>query len=404
MKLAYVLGEFPSVSETFILREITELRRRGFEIIVFALRRPAGGTGWEAAGEDRPPVCYRPPWWGWTTLVGVVAWSVRHPIRVARALVQAVAGAWPWPVAVLRCLRHMATACVFARRARSLGIRHVHAHFASLPTDVARGMAVLLGTEFSFSAHAADIFLQPGPLLARKVRAARFVTVCTRHGMEELARRMGVASPNVHLVRHGVPRLAAAAGSGKHDALIVSVSRLQPKKGLVTLVEACRLLHERGVAFRCTIVGEGPLRSELEAAVARSHLQGVVKLAGTQSQAQVADLLAGARVFALPCTIAPDGDHDGLPNALLEAMAAGLPVVSTPIGGITEAVDDGGNGFLVPPSDAAALAGRLEELLKNESLCRTLGASGQVRATEHFDIASNVAPLASLFERMRQAE
>lgn len=396
MKLAYVLGEFPSLSETFILREMLELRRRGFELRVFALERSPDGMVHEEAESLLAAVRYRPSFLSTVSLSAIGHFAIRHPGRLAHSIGQILAANAGHPLVLLRCLRNVPTAAVFAWESLQFGAAHVHAHFASMPADVARMMSVLMGCDFSISAHAADIHLQPAGLLARKVRAARFVAVCTYYGADEIRRRVGQGLGNLFVIPHGVP----AGNTDVHERgpLIVAVGRLQPKKGFATLVEACRLLRDRGTVCRCVIAGEGPERSRLEQAIARGRLGEVVQLAGAQSQAQVAGLLREARVFALPCTIAPDGDRDGVPNAILEAMAAGVPVVATPVGGIPEAIDDGRTGLLVPPDDAGALATRLEELLKNAGLCRTLGLLGRALVIERFDLERNVARLAELFE------
>ena len=450
MKLAYVLGEFPSLSETFILREMLELRRRGFEMKVFALAdsrtrvvtprraRRSRRTITEGIGilrvlpalrgerfrcgcfgeghrqtpsdvvhDEAEPlsaeVCYRPAILSVESLAAMWHFGFRHPVRLARAIGRTVAANAGHPVALLRCLRNLSTAAVFAREALRFGAAHIHAHFASMPADVARMMGALMACDFSISAHAADIHLQPAPLLARKVRAARFVAVCTHYGAGEIRRRVSEGVGNLHVVPHGVPPIESAP-SASREPLIIAVGRLQPKKGFVTLVEACRLLRERGTACRCVIAGEGPERPRLEQAIARAKLGGVVQLTGALSQDQVAALLREARVFALPCTTAPNGDRDGLPNAILEALAAGVPVVATPVGGIPEAIEDGRTGLLAPPDDAGALAARLEELLKNDGLCRTLSLSGRALATERFDLERNVARLAELFEQSKRSK
>ena len=199
------------------------------------------------------------------------------------------------------------------------------------------------------------------------------------------------------MVPHGVP-FDQSVPTYDRAPLIAAVGRLQPKKGFITLVEACRILHDHGTVFRCTVVGEGPERHRLEQAIAGAGLADAVTLTGEQSQPQVTALLHQARAFTLPCTTAPDGDRDGLPNAILEAMAAGVPVVATAVGGIPEAIEDGRTGLLVPPDDAGALASRMEDLLKNGELCRTLGLSGRALAREQFDLERNVEPLAELFQ------
>lgn len=403
MKIAYVLGTFPCLSETFILREIAELRHREFDILLFALRRPDPEQALSTAGDPASATCYRPPLLSWAAAAAVLRFLVCHPVRLIRAFGWALPLATQAPVEMLRCLRNLPAAAFFASRAQAAGVRHIHAHFAFMPTDVARMMAELMGVGFSFSAHAGDIYLQRPAALARKIRAARFVTVCTRYGLEELGRRIGGTLPaHVHRVYHGiVPDSFGTASSV--EPVVLAVGRLQPKKGFATLMEACRILRERGIVFRCVIAGEGPERANLETARARHRLGDVVRLVGVQTPEQVAALLRTARVFALPCTIAPDGDRDSLPNVLLEALAAGVPVVTTPVAGIPELIEDGRTGRLTRPDDATGLADSIEELLKDDALCRTMAVLGKARVADRFDIVRNIEPLAALFRETQEA-
>ena len=408
MKLACILGTFPSLTETFILRELVELRRRGFEVMIFSLRRPAIGRFPTGIEPWRASVCYRPSLVSPDVIAAQAYFLARHPVRLLRTITRTVVASGCDPIGLLKGLRNLPAAAFFARRATRFGAEHIHAHFAFMPTDVARMMSDLLGIDFSFSAHAGDIYLQAPVVLARKVQAARFVTVCTRYGLNELTRRAGpFALENVHLVYHGVPLARSESQTTDHSELassvprILAVGRLQPKKGFATLVEACGILRDRGLSFRCSIAGEGPERQNLEAAVGRLGLVDTVSLLGECSSEEVSALFRQARVFALPCEIAPDGDRDSLPNVILEAMAAGVPVITTPVAGIPEAIEDKRNGFLVPCRDPQALAGQLEELLKSDGLCRTIASSGRTTVAERFDIENNVAPLAALFERMR---
>lgn len=404
MKLAYVLGEFPSVSETFILRELAELRRRGFQVLILALKPPSDTVVHDPAITFLEQTRYRPVA-GSREWLGGLAWAVgRHPLRLLRIAGWTLGGAWRHPREALRRLKNLPAAAAFARQAARFGVVHVHAHFASLPADVAYAVAALLGLRFSLSVHAADILLPPRRLLARRVGAACFVAACTQFGAAALARRLGAAVPRLHVIRHGVAPVAAGGMPESGVPVIVATGRLVPKKGFAVLVDACRRLRERGCRFRCVILGDGPLRGALAASVAAGGLQETVTLAGAVSQADVDAWLKRARLFALPCVVAPDGDCDGLPNAILEAMAAGVPVVSTPVGAINEAVESGRTGLLVAPGDAGALAAAMEELLKNDGLCRTLGLSGRAMVTERFDVARNVEPLAALFEQAQRTE
>jgi colanic acid/amylovoran biosynthesis glycosyltransferase len=415
MKLAYVLGTFPSRTETFIQRELDELQRKGFNIIIFSLRRPAG-VGRQAGNRPlKHPVYYRPSLLSPFVIAAQGYFMWRHPRRTLRALRQTLDTFMHDPIELLKCLRNLPVAAFFARRAAHFGVEHIHAHFAFMPADVARMMATLLDISFSFSAHAGDIYLQSRAALSRKVQAANFVSVCTRYGLDELNQRAGPLPPEkVHLIYHGLTPSQFSSievpttGDGGHTPenpappLILAVGRLQPKKGFVILIEACRLLRDRYLAFRCIIAGEGPERRNLESAINRLGLAETVQLRGECPTEEIVSLFKQAHVFALPCIIAPDGDRDSLPNVILESLAAGIPVVTTPVAGIPEVIVHGRTGLLAPPGDSRILAEMIEELLKSESLCRILSTFGATTIQERFDIARNAAPLAELFKAMRK--
>jgi glycosyltransferase involved in cell wall biosynthesis len=415
MKLAYVLGTFPSRTETFIQRELDELQRKGFNLIIFSLRRPAVDCREAGNRTIKHLVYYRPSLFSPAMIADQWYFMMRHPRRTLRALRQILASSFHDPLELLKCLRNLPVAAFFARRAAHFGVEHIHGHFAFMPADVARMMATLLNISFSFSAHAGDIYLQSRAALSRKVQAASFVTVCTRYGLDELNRRAGPLPPEkVHLIYHGLTpsdfssSKAPTAGDGGQapelpaPPLILAIGRLQPKKGFVILIEACRLLRDRQLAFRCLIAGEGPERRYLESAINRFGLSETVHLLGECSTEEVVSLFKQAHVFALPCIIAPDGDRDSLPNVILESLAAGIPVVTTPVAGIPEVIVHGHTGLLAPPGDARIRAEMIEELLKSASLCRILSTFGATTILERFDIARNAVPLAELFNNMRK--
>ena len=174
---------------------------------------------------------------------------------------------------------------------------------------------------------------------------------------------------------------------------MLAVGQLKEKKGFVFLVEACRLLSESGREFRAEIIGEGPLRAELETAIHRAGLGDRLVLRGALSHAEVRAAYAAADLFVLPCIVGADGDRDGIPNVILEAMASGLPVVSTDHSGIPEAVEHGASGLLVPPGDAPALADALATMLDDGEMRRGFGEMGRKLVADSFDLETNVRRL-----------
>ena len=180
--------------------------------------------------------------------------------------------------------------------------------------------------------------------------------------------------------------------------MILAAGRLEEKKGLRYLVEACGMLRERGVDIRCSIAGDGPARGELCSAISLNHLQDVVTLTGELTQDEMMDLYGRTSVFVLPSIVGASGDRDGLANVILEAMAMKIPVISTTASAASEAIGDGVSGFIIPSGDSGALADRLEELSRDSELRARMGEEGRSIVIERFDITVNVARLAALFE------
>ena len=282
---------------------------------------------------------------------------------------------------------------------RRLNISHVHAHFAFAPARLAARIAEKHGVPFSVSVHASDIHIQSAGELCAALEGAAFVRACTRHGMDTLnTKTRDVLAGRIHLTRHGVEITSCPTPSEQACPLVLAAGRLVEKKGFSHLVRACRRLAETGIEFRCVIVGDGPLRRTLAAEISGNGLESRIMLAGPRSRDRIAMLLAGAAALAAPSVSASNGDVDGIPNIVLEAMAAGVPVVACASGGIPEAVTHGADGFLAPPGNDEALASHLALLLTNEPMRRAMGAAARRKAQQDFDIERNIRKLVGLFE------
>jgi glycosyltransferase involved in cell wall biosynthesis len=317
--IALLVKRFPKLSETFILSEVLALDAVGWPVTVFTLAAPSD--------------------------------EITHAdvAKVKAAIIQ---------LDEANPARHLAD------QMRARGIRHIHAHFADAPAAIARAAAALCGASYSVSAHAKDIYLTSAAALQSTLRDARFVVTCTSFNAEYL-RKVAPAVPVAKLY-HALDceRLCPCTSPARIDPpLILSVGRLRSKKGFDTLVRACALLRDRNRDFSCEIVGYGPEQSALEALIQKLRLVGHIRLAGKMAHDGVVARMHAAAVFALPCRVDADGDRDGIPNVILEAMAIGLPVVSTPVSGVPEVVTEGVSGWLVPPDDPVALADRLEVVI-----------------------------------------
>jgi len=338
-----------------------------------------------------------------------IAWW--RPRGFAHAIVATVDQAWrarrdgSWPPRVVK--EFLQATALADRLRRAPDVRHLHAHFCHGTATVAWLASMISGIPFSFTAHARDLYqasLNPGGLLRRKIGAARFAVTCTEANRRHLA---GIADGvPVHCVYHGLnadlARLLAAAPSGPTPTgppiRALGVGRVVPKKGFDVLVEACALVRAQGVAVEATIVGDdGAHGAEVRRRIGARGLADAVRLVGPLGQAALLDEYLRATVFCLPCRVAEDGDRDGIPNVLVEAMACGLPVVTTAVSGIPELVVDGVNGILVPPEDPPAFADAMVRLHRDPDLARRLGREAEAAIRERFDGERLATRLALLF-------
>lgn len=382
------LGLLVENDAAFVCEEVRALRALGVDVRVAAVFRPAAGDAWRQRFEG--PVVYPgrgPVHWARAALPGGARW----PAGVAGLAARARAEGAPPRLVVL--------AAALAARARREGWTHLHASFASFPAFVAAGAARLAGLPWSFTGHAYDV-QEPRPWLPRLLREARFARAISTETARRLAALAPDAAERVRVGHLGVDtgRFAPApAPASASPPRIVAVANLGPTKGLDVLVDAVAELAREGVPVALELVGEGPWRERLAQRIEARGLRGHARLAGAAGPDAVARILREARLFALPCVTLPRGAagrHDGLPVAILEAMATGLPVVATPVGGIPDAVRHGENGWLVPERDARTLAGALRTLLADAGLRARLGAAARATAVSRFRLADAAARLA----------
>lgn len=392
--VAYILAEYPVASETFIVREIEALEARGFTVLVFSLRRP--GRESPDSGSAGTRVIYGPPALGAACAAGSVQFLTTRPAQFLAAL-RGMTRCCLGP-SLPRRVRRFAVAVKFARLARRYGVDHVHAHFAYVTADVGHAMAVLLGKPFSVSAHAWDLYAQTAAALGARLACAERIFLCTRRAYDYVRGLFPSLSDRMTLAPHGVvPEQFNDHATPTDIPLVLGVGRLEQKKGFCYLIDACHILKSRGRDFRCQIIGGGAKRRALQRMVDTLDLAEQVDVVGPLPQRAVQRLYAQATAVVLPSVVGTDGDRDGLANVLLEAMAAGTPVISTTAAAAAEAVEDGNSGFLVPPHDPDAIAERLEDLFDDRHLCLRLGAAGRQMVARRFDIRENIRPLADCF-------
>jgi glycosyltransferase involved in cell wall biosynthesis len=386
---------FPKLSETFVLEEVLGLERLGVPLRLYTLAAPTDSIVHPVAARvcaplTQVPLQIRNDWLRFTWRHA--SYLITRPLQYLQALRLAAGRGRSG-------LRDFAHAGWLAGQLRADGVEHLHTHFISTPADVAELVSRMAGLPFSISAHAKDIYLSNPADLNRKLQAARFTVTCTDFNCQTL--RSIAPNASVHRMYHGINHEVfhpQRRGAPDHVPLILSVGRLREKKGLDTLIDACRLLRERSVKFCCEIVGYGEEQARLEAMIESHGLGAQVCLTGKLTREQVIERYARTTVYVQPSRVAADGDRDGIPNVLLEAMAMGLPVVATRVSGIPELVHDYRNGLLIEPDNPAELADAVERLILTPELGAAFGAAARASVTEHFNNDHNLRLVIQLLE------
>jgi glycosyltransferase involved in cell wall biosynthesis len=392
-QIGFLVKTFPKLSETFILEEILGLERLGVALHIFSLNPARDEAVHSAFDQIRANVTYLP---AAATLRGRAAAQITlalsNPFRYAKAL---------W-FALRRSeghkLKDFLRAGDLSDKLRRVGISHLHAHFISEPAGIAELASILTGIPHSISAHAKDIYLSQPQTLRRKLRRAKFTVTCTCYNRTHMTAIAPTA--NIHRMYHGIDieRFSTAGQMIKNTPpLILSVGRLREKKGFVTLIKSCLELHLAGIDFRCEVVGYGEDHEKLQRLIDSYGLQSVICLTGKMTHTELIERYRRATLFVLPSQIAEDGDRDGIPNVLLEAMAMELPVVSTAVSGIPEVIKHGINGLLVPPQDVSELTRAIVAVLGDPELCARMGKAGREVVETMFCNERNLLLLRDLF-------
>ncbi len=395
--LGYVTKMFPRVSETFILREILALKRHGLPVRIYSVLAPIRDARVHPEARDlldavsilpEPSVSNLV-----TSLSSVIACLKTRPGSTTSEIVRSLLRPGP------RSFRRLFRAAHLAVQLRKDRVCHLHAAWAHTPASIARIASRLTGIPWSMGTHAKDIHLSRPDSLRKKVASARFTLACTashEHLLETIGapEEKDLAAPSVSLLYHGVDtKVFAPAGTAERAEpdvsgacpVILSVGRLVCKKGFDVLVEAAAVLRQRGLCLRVDIVGEGPMRRELERQIRSLGLEGTVALRGTMLWPELVQAYRNALCVVLASRITAEGDRDGIPNTLAEAMACARPVVATNVAGISELVTDGETGILVPSNDPAAMAGAIEGLLKDPGRRLRMGRRSREWIGQEFD-------------------
>jgi colanic acid/amylovoran biosynthesis glycosyltransferase len=388
-RLAYLFERFPAFTKTFCAREVAELYRQKLRVPVFSIRKP---------NDERPlnisldgvDIRYLPD-----------SNSLRFKMltRIAARRFSHISNPKEDP----RDKHRFYEAIHLGPRLEKEGITAMHAHFAGLAARTAWWIKRLFGIPYSFTGHANDIFVErPDQRLPLKqlIKDAEFVATETDFSTDYLQSKFPESANKIHRVYNGLnldPFRMANPAAGSLE--IISIGRLIPKKGFELLVNACNVLMSRGLQLHCRIVGSGPEHVPLRQLIDRLGLGKFIELTGPKAQPEIVDLLAQSNLFVFPAVEDGSGDRDNLPTVIIEAMASGLPVVATGLGGIGEIVTHQANGLIVPEGDVDALATAIGFLAEHAELRKSYGQNGLAVVKEKFRVETTVAGLIGLFRQ-----
>jgi len=402
LRLAYMATGYPYPSHTFIQNEVRALRSLGVDITTFAHRRATPGEILSAADREAFATTFPiRPLRAIPYLRAHLAGLITNPVGYVRAARAAVRLRGEGPRSLLWQLFYFGQAAVLWHRCRLAGLRHIHAHFANVSSDVALLAAELGGDgwSWSFTMHGPTEFYDVSWFrLGRKVECAAFVVCISDFARSQLMGLVGPEQwPKLRVIYCGVDTPALEPHEDGRDRAggplrVVCVGRLVPAKGQMVLLEALAELAARGHEARLELIGDGPMREALERATRDLGVEEHVVLLGALGHPEVIERLRGADILCLPSFA------EGVPIALMEAMALGLPVLTTRVMGIPELVEDGASGLLVAPGNRDELASALQRLIEDDGLRRALGRAARERVVAEFDLWQSARQLRAAFE------
>jgi len=400
-KIAYVLSQFPETHETFILREIKALEEKGVNIKILSLKPCRDKVIHPEAVELMGKTVY-----GVISVASLMSQVARHPIKTGSTFLYIIATYWKNPKNLTKAIYVWLECLYFVRIIKKERIAHIHSHWATMPTTAAMILSKLTRIPFSFTAHAWDIFVNCDGL-EEKIEKSRFVTTCTDYNRKFLSyfcrdgkfKKVYLNYHGVDIDRFSVAQLPSCpVAQTQEKCKILAIGRLVETKGFEYLIKACLSLKDRGLDFECDIVGEGPLEKSLRSQVSSLKLESKINFLGIIMQEEIKKLFSEATVLVQSSVTAKNGDRDGIPNVILEAMAMGVPVIATDFSGIPEVIIDGKTGILVPEKDTLTLANAIERIYKDSSFRQIVSLNGRRLIEERFNTDKNIAELINIFQ------
>ncbi len=403
--IGYLLKKFPRLSETFVLGEILAQEALGQQLVVYSRREVDDEPRHPEFAQLKAPIVQVPTSSTIDPFALLLEGSGQEP-----ALLELLGDVLKRlrPLNVLRLPKLVGEALWVLQDARERGLRHLHVHFATESAIVAHLVHALGGPSYSITAHAKDIYRSTvdARLLERLVRDSQFtITVCDANVAHMAESLSAEAMQRVRRHYNGIDQLLHSSLE-RRPAMqrILSIGRLVEKKGFDTLLLALEELARRGIEFEAEVIGDGDQREALQARASQGPLADKLRFLGALPADRVREHLARATVFVLPCRVGEDGNRDALPTVLLEAQAVGVPLISSPVGGVAEILDHGRAGLLVPSNDPNGLADCIAGALTNPARLVPLVEHGKHFGQRHFDRARQAETLFSWFQTVLLAE
>lgn len=399
-KVAYIMSRFPGLTETFILWEMSELEKLGIEIQLLPLIHEDEKVTHQEALPWMERVIFAKIF-SRTAIKSNAKFVLQRPGFAFNLLWRTIMGNFTNFAFLIRSLYLLPKAVVLAGFCQKMGVEHIHAHYATHSAFLAWAISQISGITYSITVHAHDIFVHH-TMLEEKLGQASFIISISEFNRQYLIDKVGQhLAEKIHVIHCGVrpEDYAHTASPIDHQTEkpfeLLTIGSMRPYKGYPYLLQTCSILKKRRFNFHCNIIGDGVDREKIEAQIIQENLAEQVTLHGALPQEEVKEWFKKADCYLQPSIIAPNKKMEGIPVALMEALAAGLPVIASNISGIPELVKPGKTGWLVEEKNPPSLANAVIEISNNYKHAKDLALAGKSLVIEKFDIRNNAARLAN---------
>lgn len=396
MKVLYIVSLFPCWSETFIVREINALKDMGVDIAILSLKN----ANEELVQTDAKNLYKRAvyPSGPINTFFNASIAFLEKPLVNTKLLIDIISSLYKRPLSMIKSIATWWLTLSVVNKIKDLDVAHIHAHWATYPSTSALILSKNLNLPFSFTSHAHDIFLEDH-LLKEKVTESKFSVTISNYNKNRLSNQLDLdLESRMHIVHCGIDVTEHKfAPDNRNTKNILAVGRLDHIKGFSVLIDACKIYKEKDSDFKCYIIGNGPLKTTLQKQININDLSRHVELVGVMPQEQIKKYLSEASIFVLPSVVTKEGDMDGIPVALMEAMSVGLPVISTTVSGIPELIKNNINGLIVEPHDPQALSDSMAKIFNDPDLAYKFSSNARATIESDFSIQTETKKLYALF-------